>query len=158
MGANDAPGQGRQSALKNRHPTKILRKLWVNNPFSWILFSSLQYISKYNPHTILKNAPLKWTTITFVFICFYMNKLQMGILRKLWRFSSSSSGSHRHFVWTLYVRLINSIHFMSDEDENMNWNAHNVFKYLVHGTHILAHNYCSPWDDASFAPICSTCS
>jgi len=29
MGANDAPGQGLQSAPKNRHQTKFLRKLWV---------------------------------------------------------------------------------------------------------------------------------
>ena len=29
MGANDAPGQGLQSATKNRHQTNFLRKLWA---------------------------------------------------------------------------------------------------------------------------------
>jgi hypothetical protein len=29
MGANDAPGQGLQPVLKNKHRTKFLRKLWV---------------------------------------------------------------------------------------------------------------------------------
>ena len=47
MGANDASGQGLQSALKNMHQNKfwVNFKLWVKNLFSNFLFSRYAYVS-----------------------------------------------------------------------------------------------------------------
>ena len=68
MAANDASGQGLQSAPKNRHQNNFSRKLWVKNPFSHFLFSCYTPFPTYDPHTILKNAPTRWTIIIFIFI------------------------------------------------------------------------------------------
>ena len=68
MAANDASGQGLQSAPKNMHQNNFSRKLWVKNPFSHFLFSCYTPFPTYDPHTILKNAPTRWTIIIFIFI------------------------------------------------------------------------------------------
>jgi hypothetical protein len=68
MAANDASGQRLQSAPKNRHQNNFSRKLWVKNPFSHFLFSCYSPFPTYDPHTILKNAPTRWTINIFIFI------------------------------------------------------------------------------------------
>ena len=68
MAANDASGQGLQSVQKNRHQNNFSRKLWVKNPFSHFLFSCYTPFPTYDPHTILKNAPTRWTINIFIFI------------------------------------------------------------------------------------------
>jgi len=74
-GLIDASCDWLQSTRKNRGQNNFLRKLRAKNQFPRLLFSSLHFISSYNPHTILKNARrgrLK------KYIYFYLQKLQVG--------------------------------------------------------------------------------
>ena len=55
-GLIDASCDWLQSTSKNRGQNNFLRKLRAKNQFPRLLFSSLHFISSYNPHTVLKNA------------------------------------------------------------------------------------------------------
>ena len=67
MDANDASGQGLQSARKNRHQHKFSRKLWVKNPFSDLLFTCYSPFPTYDPHTILKKCTTEMNYNYFYF-------------------------------------------------------------------------------------------
>ena len=75
MAANDASGQGLQSAPKNRHQNNFSRKLWVKNPFSHFLFSCYTPFPTYDPHTILKKCT---DEMNYNYFYIYLQNLKMG--------------------------------------------------------------------------------
>jgi hypothetical protein len=69
-GLIDASCNWLQSTLNNRGQNKFLRKLRAKIQFLRLLFSSLRYISPYNPHTILKKCATR-STKKYIFIFIY---------------------------------------------------------------------------------------
>ena len=106
MAANDASGQGLQSALRNKHQNIFWESYEPKTYFLISHFHVTYSFSIYELHTILKTAQPRWTIIIFIFI-------------------------YRPWKWTQMTRLVKGYNMHSRTGTNINFRESYMYDELT---------------------------